>query len=176
MLNDNRLNAVDVAAWGIMWDASRAWLSTISERRLGQRLRRSEDTARRIIRRLAAAGWIEIIDHGNGRCRDYRLLTPGTNARRSDVKTPGAPAGGAAATPSTDAPDPSNPCSKTPSTGAAQPRRYLDIYQGREQEHETEKQTEKEITPEQASQNIVRLRALATALCEEKRAIQGDKS
>jgi DNA-binding MarR family transcriptional regulator len=169
MFNDDRLDPVDVKAWGIMWDASRAWLSTISERRLGQRLRRSEDTVRRIIRRLAAAGWIEIVDHGNGRCRDYRLLTPATNATSassSDVKTPGVHAGGSTATPSTDAPDRSHPSPKTPSVGAAQPRDYLDIHQ----EHEVlENRNEIEITAEQARQNIARLKALATALCEKTR-------
>jgi hypothetical protein len=166
MLNDNRLNPVDVAAWGIMWDASRAWLCTISERRLGQRLRRSPDTVRRIIRKLAATGWIKIIDRGNGRCRDYRLLTPCTNARGSDVETPGAHAAGSEATPSTDAPDPSHTCPKTPSTGAAQPRDHLYDYQGRET---LKNQNEKQITPEQARQNIAKLKAMATEASQGKR-------
>ena len=170
MLNDDRLNPVDIAAWGIMWDASRAWLCTISERRLGQRLRRSPDTVRRVIRKLAATGWLEIIDYGNGRCRDYRLLTPGTNARGSNLKTPSIHAERSEATPSIDAPDPSHRCPKTPSSGAPQPRSYLDPYQ----EHETlENRNERQITLEEARQNIARLKALATALCEQKRIRQG---
>ena len=170
MLNDDRLNPINIAAWGIMWDASRAGLSHISELQLGRRLRRSEDTARRIIRKLAATGWIEIIDNGNGNCRDYRLLTRRTNARGGDLNTPGANAGGSEVTPGTDAPDPSHLRPKTPSTGAAQPRSYLDIYQKHEA---SENQNEKEITPEQARQNIARLKAFATALCEEKRIPRG---
>jgi hypothetical protein len=170
MLDDDRLNPVDIKAWGIMWDASRAWLCTISERHLGHRLRRSPETARRIIRKLAAAGWIKIIDRGNGRCRDYRLLTPGTNARGSDAETPGIHARGLATTPRIDAPAPSHPRRKTPGTDAAQPRSYLDIYQ----QHETsEDQNEREITAKQARRNIARLKAMATALRETKRSTRG---
>src|SRR5580692_1293471 len=159
MLNDDRLNPVDVVAWCIMCDASRAGLSTISERRLGQRLRRSEDTARRIIRKLASAGWIEIIGHGNGRCRDYRLLSNGTNARRSGVKTPGVHARGLNTTPRIDAPDPSHLCPKNPGTGAAQPRSYSDNYQERQT---LEKRDGEEISLEQARQNIAKLAVMAT--------------
>lgn len=76
VLNDKRLNGEDVRAFAVMWDCSRDGLCTISERRLGERLFKSEQAARRIIRRLQACGWIAPIDHGNGLCRDYQLLTP----------------------------------------------------------------------------------------------------
>lgn len=166
MLNDSRLDPADVVAWCIMWDASRAGISTISERRLGQRLRRSEDTARRVIRRLAATGWIEIITHGNGRCHDYRLLTPRTGARGSDVKTPGIHASGAEVTPSTDAPERLHVSSETTSTGAAQPKENLDIHQ---KHRASENQDEHEITAEQRRQNIAELSAIATAIASRRR-------
>ena len=111
VLNDSRLSDTAVRAYGIMLDASREGRCVISERRLGQRLRRSEDTARRIIRKLVDAGWLETIDHGNGKCRAYWLLTPSTRARGSDAQTPGAHARGRDA-------NPLHPCHPTPSTGA----------------------------------------------------------
>lgn len=156
MLNDARLEAIHVVAWGVMWDASREQLSTISERRLGMRLRRSEDAARRIIRKLAETGWIKIIDHGNGHCRQYELTTPSTDA----TGTPGMDATG---TPSTDAADPLHSRHQTPGTDAAQPRVSLDNYLG------DRKRKDDGVDAEERKQSVRRLSTICTGIVEGKR-------
>jgi len=156
MLNHERLAAIDVAAWIVMWDASREGLCTISELRLGQRLRRSEETARRIVKRLATTGWIEIIDPGNGLCRSYRLLTPSICARGARGTTPGINAGG---TLSIGAADPSHFYPRTPSTDAAHPRVPLDI----------SLESEELKNDEERRHNIRRLRTIANEAAAGKR-------
>jgi hypothetical protein len=115
LIDDSRIEAIDVLAYGVLLaiDVDGDGVACISEDRLGVRIRRSTDTARRAIRRLEAAGWIEIVDNGNGYCRQYRLTTPSTDATGA---------------PSTDAADPLHPCHPAPSTGATQPIRIPRIF------------------------------------------------
>lgn len=120
VLNDERLQAIDVHAYGVMLDASRDGLATISEERLGKRLRKSEDTARRSIRRLVAAAWVEVVDNGNGFCREYKLVTPSNDATGLEA-TPLATMQGV--TPSNGAAQPLAMVRRTPSNAATQPIR-----------------------------------------------------
>lgn len=128
VLNDQTLQAVDVRAFAVMLDASRGGICQISERRLGDRIFRSEDTARRVIRRLEKAGWIQTIDDTNGRCHVYRLLTPSTNAEGCHMETPCTDTGASATTSRTDALSPLHECGETPGTRAGLPRRSLYSY------------------------------------------------
>jgi hypothetical protein len=159
MLNDERLGALEKLAFAVMMDASRDGLSTISERRLGQRLDRSEDAARRVIRKLQATGWIETIDYGNGRCRKYRLLTPSNNARGYKPQTPSTDAGG---TPSKNAPDPLHSCGKTPSTGAAQPIRNSKLLSSACAREEDKKENDDEDRDQRDRLRLMEILATAT--------------
>lgn len=104
LLNDGRLDALDKIAFAVLLDASREGFCEISELRLGERIQRSEATARRVLRRLEATGWIVTVKQVNGVCRVYRLLTPSTDVR---------------GTPSTDAAYPLQKRLGTPSTDGA---------------------------------------------------------
>lgn len=75
ILDDGRLDALDVRAYGILLsiDTDRNGIVKISESRLGDRLFRKIDAARRSLRRLESSGWIKAIDHGDGVCREYKL-------------------------------------------------------------------------------------------------------
>lgn len=169
MLNDDRLLFVDIVTYGIMWDASRDFVSRISQDQLAKRLRKSEDTARRSIRRLAAADWIKIIDHGPRRCREYLLLTPSTRARISDAHNPRIGARDTDQIPCADAPESSHQFNKNPRIGAAQPKDYLNTY-STPQSYEDQGE---QLTDSDRARNIERLKAMATAFCRQRRAPEG---
>jgi hypothetical protein len=111
LLNDDRLEAIDIRTFGVMLDASRDAICKISEIRLGERIFRKVDAARRSLRRLEAAGWIATVQDVNGHCHVYRLLSPSADT------------GGPLMTPCADAARPLQESVKSPSVAASLSRR-----------------------------------------------------
>ena len=86
LLNDLRVSADAVRAYGVLLDVERDRLAKISLRRIADRLGCHKNTAYRIMQRLKDAGWVEITEDRSGRCQVYRLLTVTTDGDGSSVK------------------------------------------------------------------------------------------
>jgi hypothetical protein len=136
---------VEVRAFAVMVDAASEGLCKISERRLGERIFRGEDTARRVIRRLEGAGWIETIEGTNGRCHVYRLLTPNTDAAGSNTETPCIDTGGSAMSSRIDALNPLHERRETSGTHAGLSRRSLYSLSRADQQEKNDDDAERDV-------------------------------
>ena len=87
LLNDLRVSADAVRAYGVLLDVERDRLAKISLRRIADRLGCHKNTAYRIMQRLKDAGWVEITEDRSGRCQVYRLLTVTTDGDGSSAKS-----------------------------------------------------------------------------------------
>lgn len=110
VLNDPALSLECIAVYSVLVDAAdreNRQNVRISIRRLGERIRRSTDTARRLLHELIENGYVEVAKSPAGRCFTYRL-TPSIHAsgldRRPLAPGPSTPSGRAGGTPSTAAP------------------------------------------------------------------------
>ncbi|HKU81651.1 MAG TPA: helix-turn-helix domain-containing protein, partial [Candidatus Tumulicola sp.] len=88
VLNDQRLSDGAIRVYAVMLDASRANQTTISLHRIGERLGRKRDAARRCVRELVQAGHVAELPKRNGQCPKYQLLTRSENATGTGSEIP----------------------------------------------------------------------------------------
>lgn len=137
LVNDLRLSAEAIRAFAVLRDVEYDGVCKISLRRLGQRLGRTDQAARRVIRSLKETGWLEAIDETNGRSCIYRLQTPITHNSGllttpitgdsgSTTQTPITHDGGLIRTPISGDPGPLSSMTQTPITSDSHTIRSLD--------------------------------------------------
>jgi len=135
LLDDRRLDGTDLRAYVILLaiDVDRDGVACISLPQLGRRIFRSERTTERSIRKLERTGWIQSIDNGIGRCKSYRLLTPGVHVGGGASETVVTGDGGETQSTAIRVDDPLTSMTKTPVTDGQQPISYLKFFTRRPQ-------------------------------------------
>jgi hypothetical protein len=133
LLDDEKLDAIDVLVYCTLRriDVDNDGVSLVSLKRIGERVHRGERTAERHIRRLEAAGWLQPIDNGRGRCCSYRLLTPVKHVGGHEKRTPATHDGSKTQAPAIGDAEPLPSVTKTPATDDQLPRRYLNSFPDR---------------------------------------------